>query len=318
MTQTFNENVVIDGQADETQLTVQGHSSQDEALQVWEDSGGNDLARVSGEGRLQVGDFDATSEALIEGHNLEDVDKPKRGFHAGGILTGVLNSVVSWVVQELKLKGSGGVSALYSALRVRLENQNTGTMGSGAELRAGDFAIVNEGGSNGNGVPQMTGVHVELLNQSGGYVDAAYGVKVEAANEGEIETIYAIHTGDGTVHIGGDLEVFAFSSSNVPDDPAESGFLKLYMTIEEVDGENVARLYARGSGLSASPQLLGGGVGVGAGGVAASTLSYRYTSAFTLAGYQTIAVPKLLIGTGGQVNLQANATIQITGDMGVL
>ncbi len=275
MTETFNEDVIINGQlevndhlevngqADEVQLSVKGHSSQNEALQVWENNSGTDLARVSGAGYLQVGDPDATNEALVEAHNLEDSAKPSRGFHSGGILNGTLSNMVSWIVQELLLKGTGGVNALHSALRVKLTNQNTASETEadmdGAKLRAGDFAIVNEGGSSGKSVPEMTGLHVAVSNQAAGYVDTAYGIKVEVEDEGQSEAVYAIHTGEGTVHVGGDLEVLAFSSSNPPEDPVDNGFLKVYVTIEEVGGEDVARLYAKGSGLSDSPQLLGGG-----------------------------------------------------------
>jgi len=47
MTQTYTEDVVIDGSSDVTQLTVQGHSAQTEPLQIWEDSAGTDLAQVA-------------------------------------------------------------------------------------------------------------------------------------------------------------------------------------------------------------------------------------------------------------------------------
>src|SRR5690554_4162962 len=151
----FTDAVEIEGSQDITQLKVQGHSTQMEPLQVWQDSAEDEQAQLTGDGRRQVGSFDsgmmATDDALIEAHRDEnDTGKPKRGLHLLGEVTGMLDSLVSWAVQELVLKGSGGISALHSALRVRLTNENTGTMDAGADLRAADVEIVNNGGSNGN------------------------------------------------------------------------------------------------------------------------------------------------------------------------
>ncbi|MEZ4671442.1 MAG: hypothetical protein R3E39_26360 [Anaerolineae bacterium] len=138
MPQTFAQDVVIDGSADAKQLRVQGHTTQTNPLETWEDSAGNTLAQVTGDGRLQVGDDVGLSspDALIEAHRHEDsTTKPKRGFHALGRISGTLNSVVQWMVAELELRGSGVISAVHSALRVKATNLNTGTPATGAELR---------------------------------------------------------------------------------------------------------------------------------------------------------------------------------------
>ena len=46
----------VEGNEDTTQLNVKGHSTQTEPLQTWQDNAGSDLAQVSGDGRVQVGD----------------------------------------------------------------------------------------------------------------------------------------------------------------------------------------------------------------------------------------------------------------------
>src|SRR5690606_23091789 len=129
-----------------------------------------------GDGRLQIGSFTsgmmATDDALIEAHRDEsDTGKPRRGLHLLGEVSGTLSTIVAWAVQELVLKGTGSISALHSALRVRLTNENTGTMDSGADLRAADVEIINDGGEVGEPVPEITGLHVAVTNQAGAYAD---------------------------------------------------------------------------------------------------------------------------------------------------
>src|SRR5688500_12994603 len=143
--QVFNDPVVIDSGADETQLTIKGSgaagSEQSAPLQSWQTSDAVEQARVTGDGRLQIGSFSggtmATDDSLIEAHRSEtDTAKPKRGFHLLGAITDPLTSIISWIVQELVLKGTSGITALHTALRVRLTNQNTGSM-TGAKLLGG-------------------------------------------------------------------------------------------------------------------------------------------------------------------------------------
>jgi hypothetical protein len=209
MTQLFQTNVLIDGSSDTSQLTIQGHSIQTTPLQSWQTSNTTDLARLTGDGRLQVGSFDngmmATDDALIEAHRHEDdTARPKRGLHLKGGLTGPLSSIVTWVMQELVLKGTGGISALHTALRVKLRNENTAATGTmtGAELRAADIEVINAGGATAANkrVPEITGLRVSVTNEQTGHAETAYGVKVEVNNAGTLGKAYAIYTGTGIVY----------------------------------------------------------------------------------------------------------------------
>src|SRR5688572_17363124 len=128
MTQTFNDNVLIDGNQDIEQLRVQGHSTQTDPLQTWESSAAQVLVQVTGDGRMQVGDDLATPDALVEAHRAEtSTSKPKRGLHSLGKITNLLTDVIAWVVAELELLGTNGVSGLQAALRAKLTHNNTGT-----------------------------------------------------------------------------------------------------------------------------------------------------------------------------------------------
>src|SRR5882724_5726298 len=106
MTQTFTQDVLIDGSADTSQLRVQGNTTQTQPLQTWEDSGSVSLARVTGVGKFQVGDLSlSTPEALIEASADLTVAsaKPKRGIHALGRFSGALTNALTWAVHELEL-----------------------------------------------------------------------------------------------------------------------------------------------------------------------------------------------------------------------
>ncbi|MEO8394457.1 MAG: hypothetical protein ABI700_15800, partial [Chloroflexota bacterium] len=242
MTETFNEEVVIAGSADVTQLQVQGYTMQTEPLQSWEDSAGGPLAQMTGDGKFQIGDLGlSTPDALIEASaDLTSASaKPKRGLHAFGRFTGALSDALTWAVQVLELTGTGGVSTLQTALRAEIMNQNTGTVTS-AEFRAGDFQAVNEAGGSDNAVQQITAVRGAVSNGASAYTARAIGVEAtitndtdgsitEAAafavaaptNNGELETLYgllipdldegtnnfALYTGAGVVHLGDHQEL---------------------------------------------------------------------------------------------------------------
>jgi hypothetical protein len=245
--------VQVEGSADAPQLTVKGHSSQTNPLQIWEDSAGADLAQVAEDGRLQIGDIGlSTDDALVEAHRDSTSSLPKRGLHALGKITGTLSSVIAWAVAELELLGSGGVSALHSALRVKLTNQNSGAADN-ADLRAGDFEVVNDGGASGNPVGQAVAVQAAISNQANGYLDKAYGVKVSISDQGSLTKAYALHTDNGTVHLGDDLEIPVFSSA--PTDDPDTDFIKVY---SKLDGGN-PKLYAKDS--AGVEHTLGGGGG---------------------------------------------------------
>lgn len=236
---TYTDPVIINGSTDAEQLVVRGNTTQTKALQEWRQDGSTLYGRVTNDGRLQVGSFTSgamdTDASLIEAHrSAADSTKPKRGLHLKGVLTGTLNAIVTWVVQELLLQGTAGISALHTALRVRIRNENTGTM-TGAELRAGDVVVENKGGNAGSAVPQMTGLRVGVSNESGGYAQTAYGLKVEMTNAGQLTNAYAIYTDTGLIHIEDALELKRLLVA--PATPA-TNHVRIY-------GKSDGRLYAR-------------------------------------------------------------------------
>jgi hypothetical protein len=219
--------IFIDGDADVTQLRVQAHTTQTNPLQIWEDSAGDALAQVTQDGRLAVGDLDlGTDDALVETNRAITLPSsvPQRGWQALGQITGAITSAVSWIVQELELLGSGGVSGLHTALRARITQKNTG-IAEQAELRAGDFEAINEAGSAIRPVGKLVGVHAAVTNQEDAYINDVVGVEVvvqDGNSPSEIQfaygvrvgdipsadqATYAIHTGDGVVHFGDYIEL---------------------------------------------------------------------------------------------------------------
>lgn len=228
-TQTYTDDVIIDGSENEVQLTVQGHSTQTNPLQVWEDSAGNTLAQVEEDGRLQVGDDIGMSsaDALIEAHRDTGSILPKRGFHSLGKISSGLEDPISWIVQELVLTGNIAMDTLHRVLNISLTNQNTGNSAS-ADLRAVDITAVNEGGNGGSPVGELTGLAVTVTNQtqsgeSGGHLTTAkgiqvdldkpsgsvanaYGLKIEDVDQGSSNN-HAIHTSKGDVQFGDDVNV---------------------------------------------------------------------------------------------------------------
>ncbi|MBL8133842.1 MAG: hypothetical protein JNL42_18415 [Anaerolineae bacterium] len=297
MAQIFDEQVFVDGSADEVQVRVQGHSAQSEPLQTWEDSTGAELVRITSEGKLQIGDLGvSTPEAFIEaGGDLNPSSpKPKRGLHALGRFTGALGSALTWAVHELELFGSGGITTLQTALRAKVINDNSGTV-TDAEFRAGDFVSVNQRGTGGNRVKQITGIRGAAQTTTGAYTSRAVGVEgsisndtsgsildaaaFEAAvpiNSGAItnlyglripdltqgSTNYAIHTGQGTVHVGGHQELSVLASSPGANPPAN--FIKLYPkltggvpTLYAKDSSGVEYVVGGSGALSAPLTLIG-------------------------------------------------------------
>lgn len=214
----INDNLEVNGASDEVQVAVTAASTQTAALQQWKANGGTVLSEIDEEGHLLVGDQDATSDAFIEAHNIEDLSKPRRGLHNKGIITGTLSKLVSWIVQELSLKGTGGVSALHQVLRVKAVNENTGPMEAGADIRAGNFEATNMGGNIDNNNLKMSAVVAKLNNQSESYLDKAYGLKVEMTDDGISNDMYAIHTDNGIVHLGDVLELVEVAPNISPPD----------------------------------------------------------------------------------------------------
>jgi hypothetical protein len=206
MTQTtYNDNVLIDGSQDIKQLRVQGHTTQNQPLQTWEDSAGNVQAQVTGDGRLQVGDDVglASPDALVEAHRADtSTSKPKRGIHSLGRVSGTLSALVQWMVGELELRGSTAIDALHTALRIRASNMNTGTPTSNAELRAADIEVINDATAGAAALTNATGLQVGVTNASGKTITNAFGLHVKMNNAGTITNPFAIYTeGAGVTHL---------------------------------------------------------------------------------------------------------------------
>ncbi len=248
------------GKQDVEELKVQGHTTQSQPLQTWRDSAGGILAQVTGDGRLIVGD-DVTPDSLIEAHRLEtSTTKPKRGLHSLGKITNLLADLITWAVAELELLGSAGVSGLQTALRAKLTHNNSGTS-TNAELRAGDFQSINQTGTGGGRVGQVTGVRgtasnapsaanaylakavaveAAITNATGGDVTDAVAIDVvPPVNAGTIANLYgvrvpdltqgaaniALQTGLGKVSFGDFVDVKRPAA--VPATPA-TDFMRLY------------------------------------------------------------------------------------------
>lgn len=239
-TETFTDDVIIDGSQDEVQLQVQGNNPQNEALQEWQDYNGNPLARITADGRFQSGDMPlSTADALIEAHRDDPSSLPQRGIHSLGKIAGVITTAIAWMVGELELVGTAAISSIHTAIRGRLTHSSTGDS-SNAELRAGDFETINQSGTSGTPVGTAIGVQATVDNQSNAYLSKASGVvaqlqnatgaDIETAvalevappvNAGTIDTLigleiadinegtdnYALRTGDGVVHVGDVLDL---------------------------------------------------------------------------------------------------------------
>lgn len=270
-TQTYNDNVEVLGSRDIDQLKIKANASQTTPLQTWEDAT-SILSQVTHDGRVQVGDDlgMSTPDSLMESHRADtSTTKPKRGFHSLGRISGTLNSIIYWIAQELELVGTGGISALHSALRVRLTNQNTGTM-TNAELRAGDFEAINMGGTSGSPVTKMVGIKSVVTNQPSSYINdgvgveigitkdpasgnivSAYGIRIADINQGQTNN-YALYSGLGTSHFGDDQELKILA--NAPTSSPPSGFIRMYPKL--VSGS--PKLFAKDSS-GTETQLVGGG-----------------------------------------------------------
>jgi hypothetical protein len=240
MTQTtYNDNVLIDGSQDIKQLRVQGHTTQNQPLQTWEDSAGNIQAQVTGDGRVLVGDDVglASPDALIEAHRADtSTSKPKRGIHSLGRVSGTLSALVQWMVGELELRGSTAIDALHTALRIRASNMNTGTPTANAELRAADIEVINDAAAGAAALTNATGLQVGVTNASGKTISKAIGLKVKMNNAGTISNPFSIYTeGPGVIHLEDYLEVKRPSST--PGTPT-TDFVRIY---SKPDG----KLYAK-------------------------------------------------------------------------
>lgn len=277
MTQTtFTDNVLVDGSQDVEQLRVQANTTQDSALQTWEDSAGDVLARVTGDGRLQVGDDLglASPDALVEAHRADtSTSKPTRGIHSLGQISGTLTALVQWMVGELELRGSSAMDALHTALRIRASNMNTGTPTANAELRAADIEVINDASASDDTLPKATGLQVGVTNASGKTITEAAALRLKMDNQGTITIPYSIFAeGPGAAHFEDYLELKSFSVA--PGTP-DTDFLRLY---PKSDG----KLYAKNSSGN-EYDLTGGGSGGGAGSLIGEIRAFAFTDLATYA-----------------------------------
>lgn len=250
MTQVINDDVEIQGNLEvqgntlTSQLNIEGDSLED-PLQTWKDSAGNLLARMTAEGQLQVGSFVegtgafGTGESHIEVYRDEnDTGKPTRGMNITGGLAdnGIdpLEDPISWVVQELTLKGSQGVKAPHTVLRLGLTNDNTGPTNDGGALHGADVQVFNKGGGSGaNAIPDVAGINVSITNQDGGNIVNAYGIKVNITDENapsQIQSAYALQA-------NGIVELLTPSKVPTTNPPAETVWIYV-----KSDGKLYARI----------------------------------------------------------------------------
>ncbi|MBA3867527.1 MAG: hypothetical protein H0X30_00080 [Anaerolineae bacterium] len=265
MTQTtFSDNVLVDGSQDIKQLRVQGHTAQTQQLQTWEDSAGNTVAQVTGDGRLIVGDDDATAQtpdSLIEAHRFDtSTSKPKRGIHSLGQVTGTLNALVQWMVGELELTGASAISALHTALRVRASNKSTVAGSAGAEVRGADIEVINDALANAAAFPKATGLQVAVTNASSQAITDAIGLKVKLS--GTITNPFSIYTeGPGPVHLEDYMEVKRPAAT--PGTPA-TDFVRIYsksdgkLYAKDWNGVEYDLTAASGGGSSPLPSICNG------------------------------------------------------------
>ncbi len=296
MTQTtFTDNVLVDGSQDTTQLRVQGHTTQLQPLQTWENSAGTPQARVSGDGNLQVGDDLlgwSTPDALMEVHRAEaSTAKPKRGFHSLGQVSGTLNALVQWIVGELELRGSTAIDALHTALRIRATNMNTGTPTANAELRGADIEVINDASAGAAALTKATGLQVGVTNASGKTISEAVGVRVKMPTSG-ITNPYSIYVeGRGVAHFEDSLETKY--PSTVPGTPA-ADFLRIY-------GKADGKLYAKN--WSGQEFDLTGGGGGGAARNRSGLQITRIDNATLCVGLGEVAVGETPVEKTTQTNL---------------
>jgi len=238
------------------QLRVQGHTTQNQPLQTWENSSGNALGQVTGDGNLIVGSTTintqmtkdgrmiagddlgvSTPDALLEVHRAETSStRPTRGVHSLGQLTGALTNLVQWMVGELELRGSSAINALHTALRIRASNLNTGTPGSNAELRGADVEVINEVGAGSGALPKATGIQASVTNSAGKTITDAAALRLKVNNAGTITNSYSIYAeGPGVVHFEDFIEIKR--PIVVPGTPP-TDFVRLY---SKTDG----KLYAK-------------------------------------------------------------------------
>jgi len=300
MSQQFND-VQIVGTADVVQLSVQANATQViNPIQVWQDSSGNPLAKLTGAGQLQIGNniVSGPTDALIQANYNPVGAQAPSAWHTSGVLnaSGTLAGTVNWVYHELQLSGAPTLKGVQNALYSKLTNATSGNASS-ADLRAATLQVISTGGAAVTPVGKATGARVLASNAGSSYLSQAVGVEATVSNDtggsinaatafsvaaptnnGTIGALYglqiadltagavnyALYTGKGVVHVGDvfELPILAATPTSTP----PSNFIQLYSKLQG----GTAQLYAKNS--TGVESIIGGGGG-GGGGVSSVGLS---------------------------------------------
>lgn len=188
----INDNLTVNGDSDETQVTVKGHSTQNEALQSWQDNAGNTLAEVTGDGRVQVGDEPpmGTPDAMLEVHrDATSTAKPKRGIATNGEIQDATDDSIAWSASEVMLSGDNTDVNRASGLRVGASKVGNGTLDEAVGLEVNDITggTDNYAIRTGQGAVRV-GETLELDEQTTAPAKKAGAVPIYAKSDGKLYT----------------------------------------------------------------------------------------------------------------------------------
>jgi hypothetical protein len=232
---TLDSSLEIEGREDTTQLVVQGHITQTEPLQVWQNAVGDAVAELTAEGGLRLGQPGAGAPAAIVEANA-DITLPStqtlRGWQSLGTIAGSITDVIRWAVQELTLRGQGSISGLHSTLRAQItieDDDDPDLDATLAELHAAEFEVINRTGSETDPVGRLVAVQAVVTNDADAVVDEVVAIEVAPTVNGtngiintfigldiadvpeteEPESTFALRTGTGVVQFGDVVDMTA-------------------------------------------------------------------------------------------------------------
>lgn len=116
---TLTTGKMIDGSADEIQLTVQGNGTQTNDIFVVETSAGTDLFKVNGSGDVTMGQASGARTIVFQGASGLDVTAQISDASANGLLMGYYVSDNSSVKATVGSYKHSGISAATGMLRLR-------------------------------------------------------------------------------------------------------------------------------------------------------------------------------------------------------
>lgn len=106
--------LTIDGSANTTQLTVQGHSTQSASLLVLEDSSGNDLVTVSGTGAVVINEQGNDADFRVESNSATDALVVDAGQDAVSMFYTLTSNIGSLAVGGTRTLGSGARGIVFA------------------------------------------------------------------------------------------------------------------------------------------------------------------------------------------------------------